>query len=51
MRPSTGECAAVDRPTDWMSEVQELLRRCDAGEDMKPIERRRALRFVVQGEE
>jgi len=47
MRPSVGECAVVDRPADWMSEVRELLRRCEAGEDVKPIERRRALRFVI----
>jgi len=51
MRPSTGECAAVDRPKDWISEVRELLRRCDAGEDVKLIERRQALRFVVIGED
>ncbi|XP_027927512.1 uncharacterized protein LOC114184399 [Vigna unguiculata] len=51
MRPSAGECAAIDRPVDWMSELRELLRRCDAGEDMKQIERRRALRFVTIGED
>jgi len=51
MRPSAGECAAVDRSADWTSEIKELLRRCDAGEDVKPIERRRALRFIVIGED
>jgi len=50
MRPSAGECAAADRSVDWMGEVRELLRRCDAGE-VKPVERRRALRFVVIGED
>jgi len=47
MRPLTGECAAAERSADWMWEVRELLRRCDAGEEVKPMERRRALRFVV----
>jgi len=51
MRPSTGECAAVDRPVDWMSEVRELLRKCNAGEEMKPIKRRWVLRFVTIGED
>ena len=37
----------MDRPADWMREVRELLRRCEAGEEVKPIERRRVLRFVV----
>ena len=47
MRPSAGECAMVDRPVNWMNEVRELLKRCDAREDMKPIKRLRALRFVT----
>ncbi|XP_027936199.1 uncharacterized protein LOC114191222 [Vigna unguiculata] len=51
MRPSAGECAAADRSADWMWEVRELLRRCDAGEEVKPMERQRALRFVVIGED
>jgi len=51
MMPSTGECSAVDRPADWRSQFRELLRRSDAGEDMKPIERRQALRFVIIGED
>ncbi|XP_027905608.1 uncharacterized protein LOC114165140 [Vigna unguiculata] len=51
MMPSAGECSAVDRPADWRSQFWELLRRSDAGEDMKPIERRQALRFVIIGED
>jgi len=51
MRPSAGECAAVDRPADWISDVRELLRRSDARKDLKSIERRRALQFVTIGED
>jgi len=51
IKPLAGECSTIDRPTDWRSEVRELLRRSDTGEDMKPIERRRALRFVIIGED
>jgi len=51
MKPSAGECATVDRSADWRSEVRELLRRSDAGEEMKSIERRQALRFVIIGED
>jgi len=43
MKPSIGECSSIDRPTDWRSEIRELLKRSDTGEDLKPIERRRAL--------
>jgi len=51
MKPSAGECAIVNRSADWINEVRELLRRCDVGEDVKPIKRRRALRFIVIGED
>ena len=51
MRPSVGECAVVDRPADWISDVRELLRRSDARKDLKSIEQRRALRFVTIGED
>ncbi|XP_027933467.1 uncharacterized protein LOC114188974 [Vigna unguiculata] len=50
-RPSAGECAAVDRAASWIGEVRQLLKKCEAGEEMSPPERRRALRFVVIGED
>jgi len=51
MKPSAGECAAFDQPTDCRNEIWELLRIGDTEEDMKPIERCRALRFVIIGED
>ena len=51
MRPSAGECATTDRSAYWIGEVRELLKRCEAGEEMRPTERRRALRFVIIGED
>jgi len=51
MRPSTGECAAADRSADWIGEVRELLKRCEDGEEIRPTERRRALWFVIIGED
>ena len=51
MRPSAGECAAADRAASWTEEVQQLLKRCEAGEEVSPTERRHALRFVVIGED
>jgi len=50
MRPSAGECAATERSADWTTEMRELLRKCEAGEEVRPTERRRALRFVIIGE-
>lgn len=51
VKPLVGECAAIDRPNDWRSEVRELLKRSDVREEMKPIEWRCALRFVIIGED